>query len=425
MFFGCKDRLGVSVEKSDGGGVTKGGGDSIFCAPDAALKVESAKYGRPYLEGLLNFDYLQTFKPNQYFEAPAGSRWESYRDYIRTNLLRLINPISVNAKERALLESFDSFFNSIENQNNNRSRVWTATQLELHQFKDEELEIDPPRNCLNQQGQPNLLQLIERDRNPQQNKVYYRYNQKELNNLKATPLQYSFLMTHEWLWDLTQSRWSNRRMNALMHSKRWSELTPKAFEEEFLNLIEDVERYANDSVPTKDPSAQSQNNDEVRSLICKEMVNSSLTFGSANRFFVFNTQTNKWITDFSNQVVYGMTRDECESTIYSFHGGLICSASGAGDIGIFTTSGRRIPGIFEAFSGRYGYTGFCKESLEHRTQNLVCSGSSGYVAAYRIADGTVIKEIDGSVDQHSIISLAFAYSRCFAEIKTLEALAKP
>ncbi len=57
--------------------------------------------------------------------------------------------------------------------------------------------------------------------------ITYRYYPRAIAKLRETSeLQYSFILTHEWLWDLTRDIEVNRAVNRFLHSREIERMRP-------------------------------------------------------------------------------------------------------------------------------------------------------------------------------------------------------
>lgn len=80
-----------------------------------------------------------------------------------------------------------------------------------------------PRGCVlvPPNGQPSWLewyQIITRVYDPSKKTIEYQYDPSAIQKM-ATPMQFSFLMVHEWLWTLTEDPKVSRKVNSFLHGK--------------------------------------------------------------------------------------------------------------------------------------------------------------------------------------------------------------
>ncbi|MGZ3809219.1 MAG: hypothetical protein ACXVCE_14125, partial [Bacteriovorax sp.] len=136
-----------------------------------------------------------------------------------------ITRIRQNLEEKLpeLIESFDEFMKLVRNEDVSLPRFWEEAPFGLVDIKDEEIINLVPMNC-RQDGQVKIVQTIIR-LNPakvgtEKYKLIYKYVPHLFQDLyTADPLQLSFLLVHEWLWDLSHNVEKNRRLNRVFHSK--------------------------------------------------------------------------------------------------------------------------------------------------------------------------------------------------------------
>lgn len=191
------------------------GGDVVSCPPAE---------GQPYA-GLYALDFLATESDSASPLVPVES-WQSSRSRIES-LLR--------DKAPALRASFARFSDLVLNSSDYRAPyVWEESKFGLVDLKDEQLVARLPENCRSGEH-ASVIQAIIRQ-NPSfsgtaPTSFIFRYDPKILLDLQATsPLQFSFLMVHEWLWDLSKNVDRNRRINRFLHSRRATELSAQEFQ---------------------------------------------------------------------------------------------------------------------------------------------------------------------------------------------------
>ncbi len=193
------------------GGAVGNGGDSVECTYSAAND----------FNGTYALDYLLTYK-----ESNQNS------DIVKvTSLDESIQRIKKLLQEKVpeLSDSFDEFMKLVRNEDISLPRFWEEAPFGLVDIKDENIINFVPMNC-RQNGDVKIVQTIIR-LNPmntglEKYKLVYKYVPSIFQRLYTqAPLQLSFLLVHEWLWDLSHHVEKNRRLNRFIHSKEFESLS--------------------------------------------------------------------------------------------------------------------------------------------------------------------------------------------------------
>ena len=187
-------------------GDSKGnGGDVVNCT-----RSESNSF-----EGQYSLDYILGYRAsNENADIVNAQSWEASKQRI---LLLL------EQKSAYLAKSFKNFLEHSENFNDfTKKRVWDESSFGLVDLKDENIRRKLPNNCgINKAvGDLNNIELVQAvTRRIHNDKVVYEFDYRVYHHLKTLmPLQFSFLMVHEWLWDITNDPWQIRRLNRIFHS---------------------------------------------------------------------------------------------------------------------------------------------------------------------------------------------------------------
>lgn len=201
--------LTASVSYANQGGDNGGGngGDTVFC-------VDSQKNA---FKGYYSLDYFITYqkKTNNADIVPVNS-WEESRS-------RILKHLKFHAPK--LAESFETFLRGADLLEPSSQpgiiesvRLWVEAPFGLIDIKDERLVRSVPANCLNQAASGSqFVQAIIRHRT--KGLITYEYDYQVLEKLKAeAPLQFSYLIVHEWLWDVLKDVRAIRNVNRLLHS---------------------------------------------------------------------------------------------------------------------------------------------------------------------------------------------------------------
>jgi len=187
-----------------GGLEVNNGGDSVWCKKSS----ENSLYGFYTLDYLLEMDSNQ--KENM---VPVDAWSESFQ--------RIYNQIV--KYDPYMAKSFLSFSEALSNNSLNIS--WSAQRDRLVDIKDEEFLRILPANCilkLNGQSVAQIHQTVIRKSNFfDSSRLVFEYDPIILNQQRELrPLQYSFLIIHEWLWSFTSDVDSIRIFNRYLHSSR-------------------------------------------------------------------------------------------------------------------------------------------------------------------------------------------------------------
>ncbi len=212
--------LGFGFQQSWAGGSLIGnGGDTIFC--------KSSNLNA--FQGHYTLDYLLKYKTEEaLFDQEI---------HLEKTIQRLKEYFTNNYPE--ILPNFLDFMTNIRNSSLDSNRVWQSSTAPLNDIQDEDIVHQLPENCLREESNgelaPNLYQTVIR--NSQFPAYQYLYSNEILHHQQINnPLQYSFFMVHEWLWDLTQDVEILRKLNWLFHSKKLTSFDRRRLIQFFDNL---------------------------------------------------------------------------------------------------------------------------------------------------------------------------------------------
>ncbi len=205
-------------ERGGGGSLVGNGGDTIFCTPSALND----------FDGYYTLDFLLEYRTaNPNLVEPT-----SLSDTI--NRLREI----FGRRYPEILPLFFDFMNHVRKDEVGTSRRWLESSSSLVDIKDENIINQIPLNCSmikNGERKPMLYQTVIRKGffDP----IQYFFSAEILNlQEQKNPLQYSFFMVHEWLWDLTRNVEVIRKLNWLFHSRSLPELSRDDLKTQFAHL---------------------------------------------------------------------------------------------------------------------------------------------------------------------------------------------
>jgi len=189
------------------------GGDVVYCEKSEV---------NPFF-GHMSLDYLATFqRGNNNEDVIDVDSWEISRHRILSVL---------DKKHPGLAKSFRLFLSFRGNSNDySLIRVWEESGFGLTDLKDESLVNRLPENCLNvENGEPKVIQAVIRQAAKYDEFIVYKFDPRILDHL-SSPLQLSFLLVHEWLWDTTKDVESIRRFNRILHSEAAETMSKEKFE---------------------------------------------------------------------------------------------------------------------------------------------------------------------------------------------------
>lgn len=187
------------------------GGDSVHCVAS----------DKNQFSGLYSLDYLLTYQ-----ETNANNDIVQVAT-LQESLLRITRLLKKKAPE--FMEGFDDFVGLIQNKDVAQARFWEEAPFGLIDLKDEKMVNLVPANC----RQGNAVQIVQTviRQDPEASgvspgKVLYKYVPSIFEKLeKQNPIQLSFLLVHEWLWDVSSNVDRNRRINRFLHSNEFELLT--------------------------------------------------------------------------------------------------------------------------------------------------------------------------------------------------------
>jgi Leucine-rich repeat (LRR) protein len=205
-----------------GGWEVGNGGDLAYCNPVSENE----------FSGYYSLDYLATLSSSSGSRLRQVSSWEESRHAIAA-LLR--------EKAPELSPSFENFLAHLDNHDDfSQQRIWLESIYGLVDLKDEMLLQSLPQNCLDQGNHPQLVQAVVRQL--KDDFIIYNFDADILTELRRSkPLQYSFLMLHEFLWDLSMDVRANFRINRFLHSQQADSLSFEAFRRALKNLGIDLD----------------------------------------------------------------------------------------------------------------------------------------------------------------------------------------
>lgn len=199
--------------------VVTNGGDIVSCRDEI-----DAEYVGPY-----SLDFLLTRRSLSLDSTVEVTTWEQSAQRI---LLWL------RAKIPALGRSFSDFLIYTYNfMDESRPRIWRPAPFGLLDLADEQIISLLPANCYVRDAAQRIAIIQSIIREQRANLIIYHFDPNILDPLRdESPLQYSFLMIHEWLWDLSRDVRVNRDVNRILHSQDLEYLPADALEQRLRNV---------------------------------------------------------------------------------------------------------------------------------------------------------------------------------------------
>jgi hypothetical protein len=224
------------------GGEQVNGGDTVKCSKDS----------RNPFEGYFSLDYLLTLREDN-SDIIQVRDWEQSRE-------RILRVLTEKYPDLALL--LRDFLSRVPGDDTTggvdyylQKRLWIEAPYGLVDIKDERVVRKLPPNCYKVHKEPDEIELIQSViRQTNRDVVIYNYDTAILRELKTrAPLQYSFLIMHEWMWDSVQDPEVIRRVNRFLHSKVIDTMTASDFKEAIKNLGLDTKVYNTKPVCDRTP----------------------------------------------------------------------------------------------------------------------------------------------------------------------------
>lgn len=123
-------------------------------------------------------------------------------------------------------DDFKQFIAGIDNTSNfSKPYVWKDGPFELDDIVDEESTRIPGWCALGGIGVPHFSQIVIRNdlSTPRKVKIIYNYDGGLMAALGGT--QKSFVYVHEWLWNVSKNVRNNRKLNYLLHTNYFDQMS--------------------------------------------------------------------------------------------------------------------------------------------------------------------------------------------------------
>lgn len=187
-------------------------GDLVYCTRSSENDFEGY-YSLDYVVGR-----IQLAKPYPIDEKIAGiGDLEKISQVLNT----LLPPnSSLATQNEAVISSWKEFLETKSNQEDfSKKRIWLPSTYGLTNIDGVSLKTVVPPNCLKdtENQKPHVIRAVNRENS--KDSIIYSFSEKVLDVLKEErPLQYSFLMVHEWLWDYFEDARLLQITNWILHS---------------------------------------------------------------------------------------------------------------------------------------------------------------------------------------------------------------
>lgn len=141
----------------------------------------------------------------------------------------------VRVRHPALSDNLFKFIGEIKNEKLTGTNIWSPVHFGLTDIDDEMISEKLPPQCGVGSGtKKQWLQAVVQT--VIGSKRYYKYDAGLLSELEKTPLQYSQLLIHEWLWQYADNALQVRLANQFLHEESTGALS--SFE--FTKFLEDI-----------------------------------------------------------------------------------------------------------------------------------------------------------------------------------------
>ena len=189
-----------------GGFTVNNGGDTVECVASPIS---------PFV-GFYNLDYLvNIIYKNKY--AADFEQAVTPNDQITNQIDKIINATAFRFP--TFSRSLVAYRRQIFVNDFNAPYTWKSAQYGLVEVNDEKLRLIIPANCQRTSATGPFIQTIVRAQKPEQ--IEFTYFPAIFDCLSN--IQKSFLLFHEWLWNLTDDPEIVRNANSILHSKDWSD----------------------------------------------------------------------------------------------------------------------------------------------------------------------------------------------------------
>lgn len=142
----------------------------------------------------------------------------------------------IEAKLPQFSLAFNEYVAQYKNTERHKTYVWNAKPIDV--VYDGIIWL--PYWCNNSHGTAEIVQAVVRTTRPnakEETLVNFDYDFKVLAELeKSSSVQMSFLVVHEWIWNLTNDRIKNRELDFFLHSPLLETMTAEEANDELVRL---------------------------------------------------------------------------------------------------------------------------------------------------------------------------------------------
>ncbi|MBC7464556.1 MAG: hypothetical protein H7256_01065 [Bdellovibrio sp.] len=142
----------------------------------------------------------------------------------------------IEAKLPQYSSGFNEYVIQFENAEPQKTYFWNATQV--NNVGDEIVYL--PYWCRNSRGTSEIVQAVVRTvslNSKQETLVNFDYDPKVVDDLeKNSTVQMSFLVVHEWIWNMTNDPDKNRKLDFLLHSPLMESMTAAQIQQELVKF---------------------------------------------------------------------------------------------------------------------------------------------------------------------------------------------
>jgi hypothetical protein len=134
----------------------------------------------------------------------------------------------------ALESSLREFLEAMRRKDAFAERAWVPATGGLPSIHDEILVASLPSHCRSEKHGTFLRQVVVRETT--ETRIVYHFDVDLLKEIEASPLDFSYLVVHEWLWDHASDAGTIRTLNAYLHSPQILAATPEDFRQTLFRL---------------------------------------------------------------------------------------------------------------------------------------------------------------------------------------------
>jgi hypothetical protein len=199
------------------GGAVGNGGFGLICRASS----------ENFLNGTYSLDYVLSLSDAASDkDVVFVKNWQESSERIYQLLTKKVPSLASYFKEFS-----DAAFNTTDL---TATRLWQPAPFGILRLDDQTISTLVPKNC-QVDGETQGIPIVVRQNESfsgTQGHIVYKFIPEVVKSLNQTGgLQLSFLLVHEWLWDISSNLERNRRINRFLHSPQFESMSPKQVED--------------------------------------------------------------------------------------------------------------------------------------------------------------------------------------------------